>query len=91
MYMYQCAKVLQLNKMLRQMTDCDESDVMIAADAAGGIGTVWHPHMHYFNKNETQRHDLLKVHCMFVKVYRIYSCKLVNINHYYHICAFVML
>lgn len=44
------------------------SDLMIVADASGGRGTIHHPHYHRFHKNEVQRHDLLKVHCMFVKV-----------------------
>jgi hypothetical protein len=68
LYMYQAAKVIQVNKMMLRMTDSNYSDVIMAVDASGGMGTVFHPHFHYFNKNEVQRHDLLKVHCMFVKV-----------------------
>lgn len=58
---------LKSEEMLR-MTDMNMSDVSLVADASGGMGTVFHPHMHYFHKNEVQRHELLKVHCMFVKI-----------------------
>lgn len=67
-YQYQCAKVITLNNHFAGMLDCNYSDVSIVADASGGMGTVFHPHYHAFNKNEIQRHQLLKVHCNFVKV-----------------------
>jgi hypothetical protein len=54
---------------LNKMIDCDYEDVVIALDAAGGMASVFHPHFHSHSKNEIQRHDLLKVHCFFVKIH----------------------
>lgn len=70
-YMRTAAKAVMMTTQMAAMTDCNMSDVSLIADAAGGMGTVFHPHMHKFHKNEVQRHDLLKVHSQFVKVQRL--------------------
>ena len=68
--MHQCAKVNQRNQVFRKMVDYRQfSDLSIVLDAAGGMATVWHPHFHSHSKNEKQRHELLKVHCMFTKLH----------------------
>ena len=67
--MRHCAKVVLNNSLFKNYSDCNFSDVMIAADASGGSGTCYHPHFHSHNKNEIQRRSLLRVHCMFVKIH----------------------
>ena len=55
--------------MFLKMMDSDYEDVVIVFDAAGGTASVFHPHFHAHSKNEVQRHNLLKVHCLFVKIH----------------------
>jgi len=67
--MRHCVKVVLNNASYLKYKDCNFSDLMIAADASGGIGTCYHPHFHSHSRNDIQRHQLLKVHCVFVKIH----------------------
>lgn len=67
-YLRAAAKSIMKSEEMLRMTNVNMSDVCLVADASGGMGTVFHPHMHCFHKNEVQRHELLKVHCMFAKI-----------------------
>ncbi len=80
-YLRTAAKAVMKTEQMAEMTDCNMSDVSIVADASGGMGTVFHPHMHKFHKNEVQRHNLLKVHTQFVKVLSELFCFDINNIH----------
>lgn len=68
--MHQITKVQMRNDLFFHTVDYRfVSDVSIVLDASGGQGTVYHPHFHSHNKNEIQRFQLMKVHCMFTKIH----------------------
>ena len=44
-------------------------DISMIADAAGGTGSTFHPHVAIPAKDEPERHTLLKVKCTFTKIH----------------------
>jgi len=72
--MAQCHKAILRNELFAKCADSEYSDVSIVIDASGSTGTVFHPHFTAHSKNEQQRHNLLKVHCMFTKIHGFGVC-----------------
>ena len=73
-YMAQSHKAILRNELFDRCADGLYSDVSIVLDASGSTGTVFHSHFTSHSKNEQQRHNLLKVHCMFTKIHGFGVC-----------------
>lgn len=57
-----------------------KGSVSIVIDAAGGAGTVYHPHVRKQNHGEPERAKLLKTKSTFVKVHGYGN---IIVNNYY--------